>query len=81
MKCPTCGDTEKQQRLDPHDGGSIGYRCSACGRLYRVPGDDLDRIRLRLDEMKANAEELRQRREVLLTRIAETEAQIRDANE
>lgn len=37
MKCPGCGNQENQQPLSPEKDGSIGYRCTPCGRLYAVP--------------------------------------------
>jgi hypothetical protein len=51
MKCPSCGDAERQQhigdamrdnRFGPLPAREILYRCAACGLLYTVPEKNED---------------------------------------
>ena len=70
MKCPHCGDQEKQQRFSTNGDGSAGYRCAVCGRLYVEPPIDLVEMLGRLGEMKGQ-------HEVLGKLIADMEAQLK----
>jgi hypothetical protein len=80
MKCPTCGDGQKQQRLGPAEQlDQVGYRCAACGRLYAIAANDVAEIIIRLNELKATAEALTRKRDRLSEQIAEAEVQIAKA--
>ena len=80
MKCPACGDTQGQEYVG-HDGGQPVRHCAKCGRLHCAPGDDLADVMLRLQQMRAKADEHLREREKLLIKISEVEAQLRAAGE
>jgi predicted RNA-binding Zn-ribbon protein involved in translation (DUF1610 family) len=58
MKCPNCGDSERQQQVlwNEHP---LGYRCAACGRVYMAEKADLAALAARLEELKIKQAELR----------------------
>jgi hypothetical protein len=58
MKCPKCGDSERQQQVlwNEHP---LCYRCEACGRVYRFETADQATLAGRLKELKIKQAELR----------------------
>ena len=79
MKCPHCGDEEKQESFGHVEAIYTGYRCAKCGRLYTVPSPALGELVDRLEELKTQAETLARQQADFANRIAEIEGQIRSA--
>lgn len=72
MKCPTCSDTEKQQSIGSLDGEPAGYRCVACGRLYRTSPEEEAALIDRLEALKLRSAEIARQ-------ITEIESQLKGA--
>ena len=82
IKCPECGDGEKQQRLGPvgEAPGHIVYRCARCAKLYTITFLELAELVDQLQSLKAEVQLLAARQTDFNGRIAEMEAHIKVAH-